>query len=157
SGRWISAMSINTTCPTCGSKSRVADEFLGRRVKCPSCGAKYNLPEGMTDDMTVDDDEEEAAPPPRSRSGGETPAKKSGPPPWAWAAVGAVPVLIVAVVLFYVLSSDSGTGKSTNPATSMGAGGKLIQTHSGPGPGVQVQAEQPSDDDATYRMKTSKQ
>ena len=43
-------MSITTSCPACGSKSRVAEEFLGRRVKCPHCGAKYEVPEVLTDD-----------------------------------------------------------------------------------------------------------
>src|SRR5262245_47316240 len=130
-------MSINTTCPACGSKSRVADEFLGRRVKCPDCGAKYNLPEVMTDDMTVDEEEETTAPRPRGAT--KPVAKKSAPPPWAWAAVGAVPVLIVAAVLVYVLS-DTGTSKSgTSPQG--GSQAKLGGPAINPGSVVQNQAD----------------
>ncbi len=50
-------MAIHVTC-VCGKKSRVPDEFVGRRVKCPACGqaiapatAPAN-PEGKNDPET---------------------------------------------------------------------------------------------------------
>src|SRR4051812_39053434 len=95
-------MSITTSCPACGSKSRVAEEFLGRRVKCPHCGAKYEVPEVLTEDAEGDEPDEaaeEAAP--RPRKGAKA---SSGVPVWVWAA-GSGGVLVLVVVVWAIVQS----------------------------------------------------
>jgi hypothetical protein len=37
-------MAIESNCPSCGRRLRVADEHAGKRARCPHCGAIYEVP-----------------------------------------------------------------------------------------------------------------
>jgi hypothetical protein len=59
----------NTICPNCGSKGRVPDTFLGRRVKCPKCQTPFTV--------GAEAEAEAPVPPARVKAKAPTPA----PPP----------------------------------------------------------------------------
>jgi hypothetical protein len=88
-------MSIETLCPGCGRKLRVADEHAGRQARCPVCGTIYTVGAGETA-SSQDSDFSNAAgtgSPVAVETAGQSAAWISSPggPPGAFLAHGSTP------------------------------------------------------------------
>ncbi len=63
-------MSVDLSCPSCGKRLRIQDEFLGQKIKCPSCknsfassAAPHPEPAGMRAKTAAEVEMPPAAPP----------------------------------------------------------------------------------------------
>lgn len=87
-------MGIRVVCDDCGGEFKAKDEHAGRKVSCPECGESIRIPDPDS---------------PRRSSSGRSSGRRSsgsrsggGLPGWAWAAIGAGGVAVVALVAIMI-------------------------------------------------------
>lgn len=47
-------MTVRLSCPECGKRIRIPNEYAGRRGKCPKCGAPIEIPEVLGSDTAAE-------------------------------------------------------------------------------------------------------